>query len=142
MLVLSRSPGRGIYFGRTGWLCLDRVSTTGAAHVTITIDSNTVVSIGGIGDDEHARKQDAADARALIAPSSVARYEFRLMQGMALRVGRAGTIMVTEVVNERHVRFGFDLPNTEAVSRDDYSREWHTEQQRIRADRRPHVGRG
>lgn len=141
MLVLSKSPGRGIYFGRTGWLYVDRISVTGAVHVTITIDSGTAVSIGGIGDEAHARRQDAADA---LPPNKVrmVRHEFRLIHGMTVRIGRSGSIMLTEVVNERHARFGFDLPNTEAVTRDDYSKDWHAEQQRIREARRPRLARG
>jgi len=143
MLVLARTPGRAIYFGRNASVCLDRVLALDGqtfAWLSFRVPDNVVVSKGDTPkhehDHEHARRQHLADPDLNMR---IVRHMLRVDEWVWVGSGR---IMLSKIQTDRggQAWLGFDLPNTEAVTRDDYSLDWHLEQQAKRENRRPPNG--
>jgi hypothetical protein len=144
MLVLARTPGRAIYFGRNASVRLDRVHDLDGqafAWLTFKVPFNMAVSRGDLPKHEHESEQDRRQQLPDLGdkPKRTERHMLRVDEWVWVGSGR---IMLSKIQTDRggQAWIGFDLPNTEAVTRDDYSLDWHLEQQAKRENRRPPNG--
>jgi len=131
MLVLSRTPGRSIYFGRLGKLTLLAIDPADR-YVTVNVEVPPDMLASVLPFEMHAARQQSMTP----GTSKTVIYALSVRLDGEIRLGLMGTILCTDI-GRGQARFGFDLPSTEAVTRDDYSLSWHLDQQERRENRRP-----
>jgi sRNA-binding carbon storage regulator CsrA len=131
MLVLSRTPGRSIYFGRLGKLTVISIDPLDR-YVTVNVQVPPDMFASVLPFEMHAARQQSMTP----SESETIVYALSVRLDGEIRLGLMGTILCTDI-GRGQARFGFDLPITEAVTRDDYSLSWHLGQQERRENRRP-----
>jgi sRNA-binding carbon storage regulator CsrA len=132
MLVLARTAGRSVYFGRHGKITVVSIGFTGVA-VKVEVQPTMIVSAASA--DHHETRQAELD-RIGTRDGTTRAYMLHVRADSKILVGRIGSITVCEV-SATQIKLGFDLPHTEAVTRDDYPLAWHKEQQERRENRKP-----
>jgi|KBSSwiStaDraftv2_1062776.scaffolds.fasta_scaffold128470_4 sRNA-binding carbon storage regulator CsrA len=132
MLVLARTVGRSVYFGRHGKITVISIGFNG---VGVKVEVLPTVIVSAASADHHETRQAELDR---IGPKdrTTRAYLLHVRVDSKILVGRIGSITVCEV-SATQIKLGFDLPSTEAVTRDDYPLSWHNEQQARRENRRP-----
>jgi len=147
MLVLARTPGRSIYFGRFGAVTVEQIFKNGTVTLSFEVAPHIKLSVGATSREYHEMRQVELDAArsGLPEPERATQdavrcgHRMSISPGMWVWIGKRGRIVLEEV-GRGQAKLGFDLPATEAVSRDDYPIQWHLDQQTLREQRKPANG--